>query len=64
VAGIIVRPDGSYDILGPGGGSLPYPTVAAKAGDSVALFGVGFGPTNPAVLAGQTFSASAPSYFV
>jgi len=61
VAGIIVRPDGSYDILGPGGGSLPYPTVAAKAGDSVALFGVGFGPTNPAVLAGQTFSASAPT---
>jgi uncharacterized protein (TIGR03437 family) len=54
VAGIIVRSDGSgafgggtYDIIGPAGTSLGYPTVPAKAGDNVVLFGVGFGPTNP-----------------
>jgi uncharacterized protein (TIGR03437 family) len=68
VAGIIPRPDGtgaygtgagSYDILGPTGTSLGYKTVAAKAGDVVEIFGVGFGPTNPAVPAGQVFSGPA-----
>jgi hypothetical protein len=39
----------------------PYPAVAAKAGDIVELFGVGFGPTSPAVLAGQPFSGAAPT---
>jgi uncharacterized protein (TIGR03437 family) len=60
VAGIIVRPDGSgsqdggtYDFLGPTGTSLGFPTVAAKAGDVVELFGVGFGPTTPSVPSGQ-----------
>ena len=68
VAGIILRPDGSgtqgggtYDILGPAGNSLGYPTVAAKPGDIVELFGVGFGPTSPAVAAGQAFSGAAPA---
>jgi uncharacterized protein (TIGR03437 family) len=69
VAGIILRPDGSgangtgagsYDIIGPTGTSLGYATKAAKAGDSVELFGVGFGPTSPAVPAGQAFQGSAP----
>jgi uncharacterized protein (TIGR03437 family) len=67
VAGIILRSDGSgaygegsYDILGPTGSSLGYPTAAAKAGDSVELFGVGFGPTNPTVFAGQAYSGAAP----
>jgi uncharacterized protein (TIGR03437 family) len=66
VAGIILRSDGSgsngggtYDILGPTGTSLGYRTVAAKAGDNIALFGVGFGPTTPAVPAGKPFSGSA-----
>jgi uncharacterized protein (TIGR03437 family) len=68
VSGIILRPNGSgaygkgansYDILGPTGNSLGYPTVAAQAGDTVELFGGGFGPTTPAVLAGQPFSGSA-----
>jgi uncharacterized protein (TIGR03437 family) len=66
VAGIIPRPDGSgaygggtYDILGPTGSSLGYPTVGAKAGDTVELFGVGFGPTTPPVPAGQAFSGGA-----
>jgi uncharacterized protein (TIGR03437 family) len=33
--------------------------VAAKAGDIVALFGNGFGPTSPVVPIGQAFSGSA-----
>jgi uncharacterized protein (TIGR03437 family) len=70
VTGIIVRQDGlgsqgsgshSYDFLGPTGNSLGFPTVAAKAGDSVELFAVGFGPTNPPILAGQPFSGAAPT---
>jgi uncharacterized protein (TIGR03437 family) len=66
VAGIILRSNGSgaygggtYDIIGPTGNSLGYPTVAAKAGDSIALFGNGFGPTNPPVAAGQVYSGAA-----
>jgi uncharacterized protein (TIGR03437 family) len=62
VAGIIFRSDGSgaygggsYDILGPTGTSLGYPTVAAKPGDIVELYGNGLGPTSPAVPAGQVF---------
>ncbi len=68
VAGIIVRSDGSgaygdgaYDILGPTGTSLGYPTVAAKAGDIVELYGTGFGPTKPEVPAGFLFSGTAPT---
>jgi len=66
VAGIILRSDGSgayggggYDIVGPTGTSLGYKTVAAKAGDILELYGVGFGPTNPVVLAGQIYSGAA-----
>ena len=66
VAAIIIRSDGkgaygggAYDIAGPTGTSLGYKTVAAKQGDVVALFGVGFGPTSPAVPAGQLFSGAA-----
>jgi uncharacterized protein (TIGR03437 family) len=68
VAAIILRSDGSgaygggsYDILGPTGTSLGYRTVAAKAGDIIELYGAGFGPTNPAVQAGQVFSGAAPT---
>jgi uncharacterized protein (TIGR03437 family) len=59
VAGIILHAGGGYDIIGPTGTSLGYPTVAAKAGDSIALFGTGFGPTNPPVAPGQTYSGAA-----
>jgi uncharacterized protein (TIGR03437 family) len=61
VAAIIVRPDGtgtygagrgSYDIVGPEGSPLGFKTVPAQAGDTVVLFGVGFGPVTPAVAAG------------
>jgi uncharacterized protein (TIGR03437 family) len=68
VAGIILRMDGSgaygggaYDIIGPTGSSLGYRTVAAQPGDSVELFGVGFGPTAPPVPPGQVFSGAAPA---
>jgi uncharacterized protein (TIGR03437 family) len=68
VAGIIPRSDGSgsngggtYDIIGPAGTSLGYKTVPAKAGDTLVLFGVGFGPTNPIVASGKLFSGSAPT---
>ena len=68
VAGIILRSNGSgaygggtYDIIGPMESSFGYPTVAAKAGDALALFAVGLGPTNPPVPAGQAFSGAAPT---
>jgi uncharacterized protein (TIGR03437 family) len=67
VAAIILRPNGggaygngSYDILGPDGDCFGYTTVSASAGDLVAIFGVGFGPTNPTVPAGKPYSGSAP----
>lgn len=70
VAGIILRSDGSgsygggsYDIIGPRGTSLGYQTVAAKAGDTIELFGTGFGPTDPEVAAGQAFSGSASTTY-
>jgi uncharacterized protein (TIGR03437 family) len=66
VAGLILRSNGSgaygrgtYDIIGPTGNSLGYPTVAAKAGDIIELFAVGLGPTIPAVPAGQAYSSAA-----
>jgi uncharacterized protein (TIGR03437 family) len=61
VAGIIPQSDGSYSTIGPTGNSLGFPTVAAKAGDIVELFGTGFGPTSPAVPAGQAYSGAAPA---
>jgi uncharacterized protein (TIGR03437 family) len=67
VTAIIVRSDGSgaygnggYDILGPTGNCFGYPSVGAKPGDLVEIFGVGFGPTNPAVPAGKVFAGAAP----
>ncbi|MEP7351927.1 MAG: hypothetical protein ABI824_01715 [Acidobacteriota bacterium] len=66
IAGILLRPDdsgeqggGTYDIVGPTGTSLGYKTVAAKAGDTLLLYGVGFGPTTPAVPAGKSFVGAA-----
>lgn len=68
VAGIILRSNGSgaygggsYDIIGPTGKSLGYPTVAAKAGDVVELYATGLGPTTPSVLPGQAYSGAAPT---
>jgi uncharacterized protein (TIGR03437 family) len=67
VSGMILRSNGSgafgggtYDILGPTGDSFGYPTVSARQGDIVELFGVGFGPTTPTVPAGAVFNGTAP----
>jgi len=49
---------GGYDIIGPVG-VLPYPSRPVKPGETVVLYGVGFGPTTPSVLAGQLFSGAA-----
>jgi uncharacterized protein (TIGR03437 family) len=67
VAGIILRPrnngfygGGAYDILGSANATGSIRTVPAVPGDTVELYGVGFGPTLPHVPAGQAFSGSAP----
>lgn len=66
VTGIILRSNGSgaydggtYDIIGPTGSSLGYPTVAAKAGDTVELYALGLGGTTPVEPAGKAFSGAA-----
>jgi uncharacterized protein (TIGR03437 family) len=59
VAGTLMRPSGGYEIVGPTGTSLGYATMAAKAGDTLVLYGVGFGPTNPPVAAGRKWSGAA-----
>lgn len=66
-AAVILTPDGSgayaggaYDIDGPAGTSLGYPTRPVKTGETLLLYGVGFGPTNPAVPSGQPYSSDAP----
>jgi uncharacterized protein (TIGR03437 family) len=66
-AGVILTPNGSgaydggvYDLLGPTG-AFTYNTRPVKAGETLELYGVGFGPTNPPVLAGGAFSGSAPT---
>lgn len=50
-----VRLDGQY--IGP---TSLYPslTIPAKAGDTLLLFGTGFGPTNPVTDFGQTFTGA------
>jgi uncharacterized protein (TIGR03437 family) len=45
------------------GSSLGYATVAAKTGDTVELFAVGLGPTNPIAPVGQVFSGAAPTTY-
>lgn len=64
-AGVILTPNGSgaqgggtYDFLGPVG-AFAFATRPAKAGETVLLYGTGFGPTSPVVLAGKVFSGSA-----
>lgn len=64
VAGIIPTPDGSgaygngaYDIVGPAG-LFSFNTRPVRPGEVIALFGVGFGPTNRPAPAGQVFSGA------
>ncbi len=51
----------AYVIVGLTANSLGYATVAVWAGDTVELFAVGLGPTNPPVAAGRAFASSAPT---
>ena len=51
------------EILGPTGSSLGYPTMAARAGDSIELYCVGLGPTTPVVPAGKAFIGAAPDSY-
>ena len=66
LAGVVLTPDGSgnygggvYDLAGPTG-AFDFKTRPVKPGDQLELFGVGFGPTNPPVAAGQLFTQAAP----
>jgi uncharacterized protein (TIGR03437 family) len=49
-----------YDYIGPVG-AFSFPTRPAKAGETLVLYGVGFGPTSPVVMAGKLYSGAAPS---
>ncbi len=51
---------GTYDLDGPSN-TFSYATRPVKAGETLVLFGVGFGPTNLRVPAGQPFSGAAPT---
>ena len=51
---------GGYDIIGPAG-VFSFPTRPAHPGETLVLFGVGFGPTSPPVPAGKVFSGAAAS---
>ena len=51
---------GSYDLIGPTG-AFSFSTRPVKAGETVELFGVGFGPTTPAVPAGKAYTGAAPT---
>lgn len=66
-AGVIATPNGSgqygngsYDLAGPFG-AFSFRTRPVKSGETLTLYGVGFGPTTPAVPAGQIFSGAAPT---
>ena len=66
-AAIVLTPPGSagnsgggYDFIGPSG-VFSFPARPVKAGETLLLFGVGFGPTTPMVHAGAAFSGAAPT---
>jgi uncharacterized protein (TIGR03437 family) len=49
-----------YDLIGPVG-AFPYATRPVMAGETLVLFGVGFGPTSPPLAAGQPVTSAAMS---
>lgn len=66
-AAVILTPDGSgaygggtYDLAGPSG-NFSFSTRSVRPGETMELFGVGFGPTTPAVPAGKAFAGAAPT---
>ena len=63
IVGVVGAPGNSgqgYDYIGPSG-SLSFASRPVKAGETVVLFGVGFGPTNPTVAAGQLVTVPSAS---
>jgi protocatechuate 3,4-dioxygenase, beta subunit len=52
-----VRPDGSY--VGPAGLIDGVTTSPAKPGETIVLYGTGFGPTSPDVTAGEVYRGAA-----
>src|ERR1019366_10304018 len=50
----------TYDLIGPTN-TFSFNTRPVKPGETLTVFGVGFGPTTPAVPAGKAFSGSAPT---
>lgn len=64
IVGTVGTPGNSgngWDNIGPGGSALPFTSRPVKAGETVLLFGVGFGPTTPPVPAGTAYSGAAAS---
>jgi uncharacterized protein (TIGR03437 family) len=51
---------GSYDLVGPTG-YFSFSTRPVKPGEILELFGVGFGPTKPAVPPGKAYTGAAPT---
>jgi uncharacterized protein (TIGR03437 family) len=51
---------GTYDLVGPSG-TFSFNTRPVNPGETLTLYGVGFGPTTPHVPAGQAFSGTAPT---
>jgi uncharacterized protein (TIGR03437 family) len=49
---------GTYDFVGPSG-AFAFVTRPVKAGETVLLYGTGFGPVSPAAPAGKAFSGAA-----
>ena len=58
--GTVGNSGSSYDYVGPMG-SQSFTTRPVKAGETLSLYGVGFGPTTVPVLAGQVFTGAATS---
>jgi uncharacterized protein (TIGR03437 family) len=48
-----------YDYIGPAG-AFSFPSRPIKAGETILLYGVGFGPTTNSVSPGKLFSGAAP----
>jgi uncharacterized protein (TIGR03437 family) len=48
-----------YDYIGPAG-AFSFPSRPVKAGETILLYGVGFGPTTQPVPAGSVFSGASP----
>jgi uncharacterized protein (TIGR03437 family) len=51
---------GSYDLVGPSN-TFSFNTRPVRAGETLILYGVGFGPTIPGVPAGRPFYSAAPT---